>query len=135
MLVILAVASAFAVPAVQSGWEAREIRQGTRRLAGLMRGLRERAVREGVQIDLVVDPDGQRLTWDGGATQLPSAAWITGVRGGWREQDGGVRIIFYPNGGVTGTAFVIGGRDDDGLRFAIEVDALLGTVRIEDATS
>lgn len=123
------------MPAVQSGWKAREIRQGTRRLASVMRGLRERAVRRGEEIDLVIDEDGQTITWaDGEGTRLPSGAWVTGVRGGWRDQDGSVRVIFYPNGGATGVAFVVGGRDDHGLRFAIEVDALLGTITIEDAT-
>lgn len=135
VLVILAIASAFAVPAVRSGWESREIRQGTRRLASVMRGLRERAVRRGEAIDLVINEDGQTITWDAdGGVRLPAGAWVTGVHGGWVDQDGSVRVIFYPNGGATGAAFIVGGRDDDGLRFAITVDALLGTVTIEDAT-
>jgi len=136
VLVILAIASAFAVPAVRSGWESREIRQGTRQLASVMRGLRERAVRRGEEIDLVINEDGQTITWAGAseAMRLPSGAWVTGVHGGWPDQDGSVRVIFYPNGGATGVAFMIGGRDDDGLRFAIQIDALLGTVSIEEAT-
>jgi general secretion pathway protein H len=135
VLMILAVASFFAVPAVRSGWQAREVRQGTRQLAGLMRSLRENAVRTGRELELVVDPDGQTFRWTGGEAALPPAAWITGVRGGWRDQDGSVRVIFYPNGGATGTGFVVAGREDTGLRFSVDVDALLGTVRIEDVTS
>ena len=134
VLLVLALATAFAVPAIQGGWESREIRKGTRRLASIMRGLRERAVRRGEEIDLVIGEDGQTITWDDDGTRLPAAAWITGVRGGWQDQDGSMRVIFYPNGGATGAAVVIGGRDDDGLRFSIVVDALLGTVTIEDAT-
>jgi Tfp pilus assembly protein FimT len=135
VLVILAIASVFAVPAMTGGWQAREVRQGTRELAGIMRGLRENAIRRGEELELVIDADGQTLRWSGdGGTSLPPSAWITGVRGGWRDQDGSVRVIFYPNGGATGTGFVVAGRDDTGLRFAIQVDPLLGTVTIEDAT-
>ncbi len=136
VLLVLAIASAFAVPAMRGGWESREIRQGTRRLASVMRGLRERAVRRGEEVDLVINEDGQTITWAGDteAMRLPDGAWITGVHGGWPDQDGSVRVIFYPNGGATGVAFIVAGRDDDGLRFTIQVDALLGTVAIEDAT-
>lgn len=136
VLVVLALASAVAIPAVQSGWEARQIRQGTRQLASLMRGLRERAVRRGVQQEMIVDSDGQTIHWSEGETMsLPGAAWITGVRGGWRDQDGSVRVVFYPNGGTTGAGMIVAGQNDAGIRFAIEVDALLGSVVIRDVTS
>jgi general secretion pathway protein H len=136
VLVVIALAAAFAIPAVQGGWESRQIRQGTRKLASLMRGLRERAVRQGVQQEMLVEPDGQTIHWSDGETMiLPQAAWITGVRGGWRDQDGSVRVVFYPNGGTTGAGLLVGPRDDEGLRFAIDVDALLGSVTIRDVTS
>ena len=64
VLLILAVSSAFAVPAVQTGWKAREIRQGTRRLASVMRGLRERAIRRGEEVDLpVIRPFRDYIAW------------------------------------------------------------------------
>jgi general secretion pathway protein H len=136
VLLILALAAAVAVPAVQSGWRAREIRQGTRELAGVMRGLRERALRTGVEQELVIEPDGQTYRWsEGGTARLPSAAWITGVHGGWRDEEGRLGVIFYPNGGATAAGMVVGGADEQGLRFAIDVNALLGSVVIRDVTS
>jgi general secretion pathway protein H len=135
VLLVIAVASAVAAPAITSGWRAREVRGSTRELAGLMRGLRERAVRRGVEQELVLDPDGQTVRWTGGnETTLRGDASITGVRGGWRDADGSVHVVFYPNGGTTGIAVLIGGAADDGLKFAIEVDPLLGSVVVQAGT-
>ena len=132
VLMIIAIAGAFVVPAVQSGWQSRQIRQGTRQLAAVMRSLRERAVRRGVEQELVLDPDGETLTWSGErAATLPEGAAITGVRGGWRDDDGRVRVIFYPNGGATGFGAVVSGRQETArLSFAVDVDPLVGSVTI-----
>jgi hypothetical protein len=132
---IVALGGAFAVPAIQSGWRSREVRQGTRQVAGVMRSLRERAVRRGVEQDLVLEPDGGTLRWAGGAgAKLPEGAMISGVRGGWRDQDGSVRVVFYPNGGSNGIAVIVSGRDEGGLRFVIEVEPLLGSVVVNEAS-
>jgi general secretion pathway protein H len=136
VLLIMAVASAVAAPAITSGWRAREVRSAARQLSGVMRGLRERAVRRGVEQELVLDRDGQTLRWTGGnELMLPGDASVTGVRGGWRDADGSIHVVFYPNGGTTGVALLIAGADDDGLRFAIEVDPLLGSVVVQAGTS
>lgn len=136
VLMVVAVASGFAAPAIQSGWRAREVRSGTRTLAGLMRGLRERAVRQGVEQELVLDADGQTFTWgDGKESTLPGGATITAIRGGWPDQDGRVHVLFYPNGGSSGVAFIIGQAEGESIRFGVRVDPLLGSVVIEDATT
>lgn len=136
MLLIVVVASALVTPALQSGWRAREVRQGTRKLAAVMRTLREHAVRRGLEHEIVLEADGQTIRWSGGGeATLPGQVAITGIRGGWRDADGSVRVIFYPNGGTTGLALLVGGAGEDGLRFAIEVDPLIGSVVIRDATS
>ena len=136
VLLIIAVTGAFTLPAVASGWRAREVRQSTRELAGVMRGLRERAIRLGTEQELLLDPDGRTVEWSGEAgTTLPEGASIIGIRGGWRDTDGSVRVVFYPNGGTTGVALLVGDERPGGLRFAIEVDSLLGAVVIEDATT
>jgi general secretion pathway protein H len=136
VLMVMAVASGFAAPAIQSGWRAREVRSGTRTVAALMRGLRERAVRQGVEQELVLEPDGQTFRWsEGKESTLPGGATITGIRGGWRDQDGRVRVVFYPNGSSSGVAFLIGQQDGDSLQFAVRVDPLLGSVVIQDATT
>jgi hypothetical protein len=135
VLLLLAVVTAFVGPAIQSGWKSREIRQGTRQLSALMRNLRERAVRTGTDQELVIESDGKTLYWsDGGSGSLPESAWVTGVRGGWVDPDGRLRLGFYPNGGATGVALKVASRTDDGFALAIEVDPLLGSVRISDVT-
>ena len=48
VMLIVAIAGAFVVPAISGGWRSRQIRQGTRKVAGVMRALRERAIRRGV---------------------------------------------------------------------------------------
>jgi len=136
VILIVAVAGALAAPALQSGWRSREVRQGTRKLAGVMRALREQAIRRGAERELVVESDGQTVRWsDGAGFMLADEAAITGIRGGWRDADGSVRVVFYPNGGATGASFLVGGVSEGGLRFAIEVDPLLGSVVIREATS
>ena len=136
VLMIVAVASGLAAPGITSGWRAREVRTGTRSLAAVMRGLRERAIRRGVEQELVIQADGQTYSWsDGKEATLPGGAAVTGIRGGWRDQDGGVRVVFYPNGGSSGIAFVVGQLEGDSLSFAIRVDPMLGSVVIQDATT
>jgi len=135
VLLIIAVASGLAAPGIASGWRAREVRSGTRTLAAVMRGLRERAVRRGVEQELVLEADGQTFHFgDGQEAVLPGGAAITAIRGGWRDQDGRVTVTFYPNGGSSGIALIVGQQDGDSLRFAVQVDPMLGTVVIQDAT-
>jgi prepilin-type N-terminal cleavage/methylation domain-containing protein len=134
VLLIVAIGSAFIAPAISSGLESRQVRQGTRKLAGIMRGLREQAVRRGIEQELVLEPDGQNVTFgDGQTVTLPEGVEIEGVRGGWRDEDGSVRVIFYPNGGTTGVALLIAGPSRSGLKFGIDVDPLLGSVVVRDA--
>lgn len=134
VLMIVAIASGLAAPGIKSGWRTREVRTGTRSLAAVMRGLRERAVRRGVEQELVLEADGQTFSWsDGKESVLPGGATITAIRGGWRDQDGRVRVVFYPNGSSTGVSLIVGQQDGDSLRFALRVDPMLGTVVIQDA--
>jgi general secretion pathway protein H len=134
VLMIVAIASGFAAPGIMSGWRSREVRTGTRSLAAVMRGLRERAVRRGVEQELVLETDGQTFSWtDGREATLPGGATITGIRGGWRDQDGRVRVVFYPNGGSSGISLIVGQQDGDSLQFNVRVDPMLGTVIVQDA--
>ena len=134
VLMVLAVATALVEPSVASGWRSREIRQGTRKVAAVMRSLRERAVRRGVDQELVLDPDGATLKWADGNATLPEGVEIIGVRGGWRDSEGGVRVLFYPNGGSNGVGVVVSMPSVEGLRFAIDVEPLLGSVVISEVS-
>jgi prepilin-type N-terminal cleavage/methylation domain-containing protein len=136
VLMIVAIASGLAAPGIMSGWRAREVRSGTRALAAVMRGLRERAVRRGVEQELVIQADGQTFNWsDDHEATLPGGAAVTGIRGGWREQDGSVRVVFYPNGGSSGIALLVSQQNGDSVSFSLRVDPMLGSVVIQDATT
>jgi len=132
-MLIIAIAGAFAVPGISSGWRSRQIRQGTRKIAGVMRALRERAVRRGVEQVLVLDPDGATFRWaDGEKAMLPDGVTFIGVKGGWRDADGSARVIFYPNGGSNGLGLIVAARSGPGLQFAVDVEPLLGAVVIRE---
>jgi len=134
-MLIVAVAGAFVAPAISSGWHSRQVRQGARKIAGVMRGLRERAVRRGVEQTLVFDPDGVTFRWsDGQEATMPDGALITDVKGGWRDADGSARVIFYPNGGSSGLGLIVAQGPHTGLQFAIEVEPLLGSVTIREVS-
>ena len=137
---IVAIASGLAAPGIQSGWRSREVRTGTRSIAAVMRGLRERAVRRGVEQELVIQADGQTFNWSDGSeggreATLPGGAAITAIRGGWRDADGRVRVVFYPNGGSSGISLIIAQQEGESLSFNLRVDPMLGSVVIQDATT
>ncbi len=135
VMLIVAIAGAFVAPAVSSGWRSRQIRQGARKVAGVMRSLRERAVRRGVEQVLVFDPDGVTFRWsEGQEATLPDGVLITDIKGGWRDADGSARVIFYPNGGSSGLGVIVAQAPHEGLQFAIEVEPLLGSVTIREVS-
>jgi general secretion pathway protein H len=135
VMLIVAIAGAFVVPAISGGWRSRQIRQGTRKVAGLMRALRERAIRRGVEQVLILDADGETFRWaDGQETTLPDGVAFIGVKGGWRDPDGSARVIFYPNGGSNGFSVIVADRSGVGLRFAVDVEPLLGQVTIREVS-
>ena len=47
-----------------------------------------------------------------------------------------MRVVFYPNGGSSGIALIVGQQDGDSLQLRrCEVDPMLGSVVIQDATT
>jgi general secretion pathway protein H len=135
VMLIVAITGAFVAPAVSSGWHSRQIRQATRQIAGVMRGLRERAIRRGVEQELVLDSDGETFHWaDGQQGTLPDGIAFVGVKGGWRDADGAARVIFYPNGGSNGFGVIVAARSGGGLQFAVDVEPLLGSVTIREVS-
>jgi len=134
-MLVIAIAGAFVAPAISGGWRSRQIRQGTRKVAGVMRALRERAIRRGVEQMLVLDGDGETFRWpDGQEATLPSGVAFIVVKGGWRDPDGSARVIFYPNGGSNGFSVIVADRSGVGLQFAVDVEPLLGQVTIREVS-
>jgi general secretion pathway protein H len=135
VMLVVAIAAAMVAPAVSSGWHSRQVRQGARKIAGVMRGLRERAVRRGVEQTIVFDPDGVTIHGpDGQDSTLPDGVLITDVKAGWRDPDGSVRVTFYPNGGSSGLGVIVARAPHEGLQFAVEVEPLLGSVTIREVS-
>ncbi|HEY2385597.1 MAG TPA: GspH/FimT family pseudopilin [Candidatus Binatia bacterium] len=133
VMLIVAITGAMVAPAVSSGWHSRQVRQGARHVAGVMRNLRERAVRRGVEQTLVIDADGVTLHGpDGHDSTLPDGVLVTDVKAGWRDADGSVRVTFYPNGGSSGLGVIVARGPHEGLQFAVEVEPLLGSVTIRE---
>jgi hypothetical protein len=67
---------------------------------------------------------------------LTDRAIIEKVDGGSVLGDGAVQVLFYPNGSTSGADVVVASRRDRGRdRLRITLDPLVGTVRVEDASS
>ena len=137
VLLIVALGSMIAIPMVEGGFEAREVRRAARQLASTMHFCRGEAVALGEPQELIIDPTENSIhtsAWKRWAV-LTDRAVIEDVRGGQVWSDGEVQILFFPNGSTSGAEVVIAGRRDRREhRLLISLDPLLGTVRVGDAT-
>jgi general secretion pathway protein H len=136
VLLIIALGSALAVPMIEGGVEAREVRRAARQLASTMHFCRGEAVALGEPQELVIDALQNSIhttAWKRWAV-LTDRAVIEDVRGGTGFDSGVVQIIFFPNGSTSGADVVIAGRNDRREhRLRVQLDPLLGTVRVGDA--
>jgi general secretion pathway protein H len=137
VLLIIALGSALAVPMIEGGVEAREVRRAARQIASTMHFCRGEAVSLGEPQELVIDALQNSLhttAWKRWAV-LTDRAVIEDVRGGTGFGDGVVQIIFFPNGSTSGAEVVVAGRRDRREhRLRVQLDPLLGTVRVGDAS-
>ena len=135
VLLIMALGTAIALPMIEAGWDAREIRRAARQIASTMHFCRGEAVSLGAPQELVLDGNENRYytTGWGRWAVLTDRATIAEVHGGILVGDGIVHIIFYPNGSTTGAEVVVASRRDPrDRRLHILLDGLLGTVRVQD---
>jgi len=137
VLLIIGLGSALVVPLVEGGFEAREVRRAARQIAGTMHFCRGEAVALGEPQELIIDPTQNsihttaRKRW----AVLTDRAVIDDVRGGQPLGDGVVQILFFPNGSTSGAEVVIASRRDRrDHRLRIDLDPLVGTVRVGDDT-
>jgi general secretion pathway protein H len=137
VLLIIALGSALVVPMIEGGVEAREVRRAARQIASTMHYCRGEAVALGEPQELVIDALQNSIhttAWKRWAV-LTDRAVIEDVRGGTGYGDGVVQILFFPNGSTSGADVVIAGRRDRREhRLRVQLDPLLGTVRVGDAT-
>jgi general secretion pathway protein H len=135
VLLIIALGTALAVPMIEGGMDAREVRRAARQIASTMHFCRGEAVTHGRPQELVIDPlrNGIHTTEWGRWAVLTERAVIADVQGGNDLGDGVVQVLFFPNGSTSGaTVLVASRRDRFANRLRVDLDPLLGTVRVED---
>lgn len=135
VLLIVGLGLAVAVPMVESGWEAREVRRAARQIASTMHYCRGEAIGLGAPQELVLDvrENSIRTTGWGRWAVLTERAVIADIAGGTELGDGMVQIVFFPNGSTSGAEVVVASRRDPReRRLHVTLDPLLGSVRVED---
>lgn len=138
VLIIIGLGAALAVPMVEGGFDAREVRRAARQIASTMHWCRGEAVARGRPQALMIDPlengihTGEWERW----ARLTDRAVIADVDGGTDLGNGVAEILFYPNGSTSGARVLVASRRDRfGNRLLVELDPLLGTVRVRDTSS
>jgi len=137
VLLIVALGTALAVPMVEGGFDAREVRRAARQIAATMHYCRGEAVSTGEPQELVIDgvENGYHTTAWGRWAVLTDRAVIDEVRGGRIFEEGVAHILFYPNGSTSGAVVVVASRRDRRAhRLRIDLDPMLGTVRVGDVS-
>ena len=135
VLIIIALGTAIALPMVEAGWDAREVRRAARQIASTMHYCRGEAVSLGVPQEMVLDSNENRYytTGWGRWAILTDRATLAEIHGGVLYGDGVVHIVFYPNGSTTGAEVVVASRRDPrDRRLHVVLDGLLGTIHVGD---
>ena len=138
VLLIIAIGMTLAVPLIEGGFDSREVRRAARQIAATMVHCRVEAVSKAEPQGLVINAERNMIaTSDWGRwAVLTDRAIIEKVDGGSPLGDGAVQVLFYPNGSTSGADVVVASRRDRGRdRLRITLDPLVGTVRVQDATS
>ena len=135
VLLVIALGTVLAVPMVEGGLDAREVRRAARQIAATMHYCRGEAISLGVPQELVIDPLRNKMhtTGWGRWAVLTDRAVVEKVAGGIPVGDGAVQVLFFPNGSTSGAEVVLASRRhrfDNRLKVAL--DPLVGNVRVED---
>ena len=135
VLLVIALGTVLAVPMVEGGLDAREVRRAARQIAATMHYCRGEAISLGTPQELVIDPLRNKMhtTGWGRWAVLTDRAAVEKVAGGIPVGDGAVQILFFPNGSTSGAEIVVASRRhrfDNRLKVAL--DPLVGKVRVED---
>jgi Tfp pilus assembly protein FimT len=136
VLAIIAIGAALAIPALDAGMDAREVRRAVRQIAATMHYLRTEAVATGKLRHLRIDPEQNAIEADDRSRWaiLTERARIEHADGGSLAGDGTVDVLFYPNGSTSGADIVIvSRRDRSSNRLRLLLDPLVGSIRVEDA--
>jgi general secretion pathway protein H len=139
VMLIIAISTALVVPVIDGGITSREVRRAARQIASTMLHLRGEALSLGRPMAMLIDiPENSIETVGGGRwATLTERAVIENVTGGAREVgDRQFEVRFFPNGSTSGAAVIVSSRDDHSRnRLVIELDPLIGSVRVGDAAT
>jgi general secretion pathway protein H len=136
VLLLIALGTVLAVPFIEGGLDSREVRRAARQIAATMHYCRGEAVAQGRPQELVIDPVRNSIQTTGRErwAVLTERAVIEAVRGGMEVGNGSVQVLFYPNGSTSGAEVVLASRRDPSQnRLRVQLDPLLGVVRVGDA--
>jgi len=135
VLIIIAIGSVLAVPMMEAGFEAREVRRAARQIASTMHYCRGEAVGLGEPQELVIDPVGNKIhtTGWGRWAVLTDRAVIEDVQGGVPIGDGRVQVLFFPNGSTSGAEILLASRNHRmENRIRVALDPLVGSIHVAD---
>ena len=138
VMFIIGLGTLLVVPMIEGGFDAREVRRAARQIASTMHFCRGEAVALGEPQELVIDASDNSMhttAWKRWAV-LTDRAVIDGLHGGGGPvADGVLQIIFFPNGSTSGAQVIVASRRDRREhRLQIDLDPLVGSVRVGDAT-
>jgi general secretion pathway protein H len=127
VLVILGLGALVVVPAVDRQVRRQEVRQSALELAAAARGLRSRAITQGVPQHLVLNAVENSYRAFEQEIRLSPVMRIADLRGGGPLADGSQDFIFFPNGSTLGGEIDIASREGP-PRYTIRLEPLSGRV-------
>ncbi len=134
VMMIIAIGITLAVPMIEGGLDAREVRRAARQIAASMLHCRGEAMARSVPQGMVIDPQHNMIaTTDWGRwVQLTDRAVIEDVQGGVDVGSGVRQLLCFPNGSTSGASLTVASRRDrDGTRVSIRFDPLIGRVDVQ----
>ncbi|OGQ82603.1 MAG: hypothetical protein A3F90_13945 [Deltaproteobacteria bacterium RIFCSPLOWO2_12_FULL_60_19] len=127
VMLLIALAAAIAVPAIDRAMKKREVKQSALGLAAVARDLRRQAVYGGVPLRLTVSPSENGYHASGKPpVYLSQELRISRVEGGEPIDNRLRQFVFFPNGSILDGTIELS--DRDGISYVISFDPLAGRV-------
>jgi general secretion pathway protein H len=127
VMLLIALAAAIAVPAIDRAMRKREVKQSALGLAAVARDLRRQAVYGGVPLRLTVSPSENGYHASGKPpVYLSQELRISRVEGGEPIDNRLRQFVFFPNGSILDGMIELS--DREGISYVISFDPLAGRV-------
>jgi general secretion pathway protein H len=129
VLALVGLSAVIVLPALQRGFEERELRATARRLAAAARDLRSLAIRESRLEQMVFN--AEERSYEVGSKEkiyLPRTVTALAVDGGEVVGPGRTRFLFFPNGSLVGGTVEIA--SEEGSSYRLRLEPLLGRIDV-----